>query len=106
MTLVRGRVVEATIFDNVGRKPYLVVSNNGRNRSLRSALAVRITTSEKPEIDSIVVLDAADAPLVGRVLCDDVVEVYEEDVHRDMGALSRPSMRRVDAGLKVALGLR
>jgi mRNA interferase MazF len=35
------------------RKPYLVVSNNARNRALDSFLAVPITTTDKPNLDSI-----------------------------------------------------
>jgi len=37
-----------------GEKPWLVVSNNARNTHLRSALVVRVTTSAKPPLPSIV----------------------------------------------------
>jgi mRNA interferase MazF len=106
LSLIRGRVVEANLGANIGRKPLLVISNNQRNRALGSALAARITTSDKPDLASIVTLDRADQPLVGRVLCDDIVEVYADEVERDLGALSPGTMRRVDVGLKAALGLR
>jgi mRNA interferase MazF len=104
VNLLRGRAYAATIDPQVGRKYYLVVSNNRRNAALHTALAARLTTSVKPALASIVETVAAD-PLAGRVLCDDLVELWEDEVHEDLGALSRPTMRAVDAGLKAALGL-
>jgi len=100
--LTRGRVYHADL--GAGDKPYLVVSNNGRNRNLRSALVVRITTSTKPRLESIVELASGD-PLVGRVLCDDVTVLYADEVKRDGGALTTATMMRVAAGLRAALAL-
>jgi mRNA interferase MazF len=89
----------------VDEKFYVVVSNNRRNRSLPSTLAVRVTSTVKPPMPSIVVLPHGEV-VSGRVLCDDIVEVWDEDVRRDVGALSPQVMREVDRGLAVALGLR
>ena len=100
---VRGRVYMADIGN--GRKPWLVVSNNARNRSLSDCLAVRLTTSVKPELATIIDLSTADQPLVGRVLCDDVALLYREDLEEDRGALSPETMMRVAAGLRSALAL-
>ena len=101
----RGQVYWATIDDL--RKPWLVVSNNARNRALASCLAVRVTTSRKPEIDSIVELAPADVPVVGRVLCDDIAVLYpDEDRFEYLTSLSPSSMLRVDVGLRAALALR
>lgn len=65
-------------------------------------LAVRITTAPKPVLSSIVSLGKGEA-IVGSVLCDDVLVVGKDRLKRQAGALSAPSMRLVDAGLKVAL---
>lgn len=97
--------MEAELDATVGRKYYLIVSNNRRNKALGDALAVRLTTSTKPTIDSIVELGRGE-PFVGRVLCDDVVLVYADEVTRDLGALTPGTMRRVESGLKAALGIR
>ena len=78
--LVRGRVIWFQL-GGVGRKPAVVVSNNARNRALGSALAARITSNPKPLLPSVVEL-GPDDPLKGRVLCDDLIEVYEEEVLR------------------------
>ncbi|MCL2466983.1 MAG: type II toxin-antitoxin system PemK/MazF family toxin [Micrococcales bacterium] len=102
MAYVRGQVFWADI--GAGRKPYLVVSNNARNRNLGSALVVRVTTTPKPQLASIVELDHAD-PLVGRVLCDDITVLYPDDHTEPAGALSVATMRRVDSALRVALAL-
>lgn len=102
--ILRGRVVWAVIDDSIGRKPYLVVSNNARNRAMRSFLAVRITTSPKPHIPSVVALGPHE-PLIGNVLCDEVLMLWEDEVVADAGALSPTTMVAVEAGLRAALGL-
>jgi mRNA interferase MazF len=104
MNLVRGRVYLAVVDQVDGEKPYVVVSNNSRNRALPNVLAVRVTTTPKPSMTSIVELAAAD-PLVGRVLCDDVTQLWPDEVRREVGALSPVTMRRVNEGLADALGL-
>ncbi|MGC0313251.1 type II toxin-antitoxin system PemK/MazF family toxin [Kitasatospora acidiphila] len=99
---VRGRVYMADI--GAGRKPWLVVSNNARNRALSGCLAVRLTTSVKPDLPSIIQLTSAD-PLVGRVMCDDIALLYRSDLEEDRGALSHATMMKVAVGLRSALTL-
>ena len=77
MTPVRGRVYTADLGPKVGRKPFVVVSNNGRNNHLPTCLGVRITTSAKPEPHAIIEM-GQDDPLVGRALCDDI-EILDVD---------------------------
>ena len=102
--LLRGRAYAATL-SNIGvEKYFVVVSNNQRNRALDSVLAVRVTTSAKPALPSIVELGPAD-PLVGRVVCDDIVELYADEVSRELGALSPRTMDRLGDGLRAALAL-
>lgn len=87
-----------------GDKPFLVVSNNARNSKLDDCLGVRITTSRKPDIASIVELASAD-PLVGRVLCDNITAIYRDELRRDVGALSVPTMNQVAVALRFALSI-
>lgn len=105
MTPLRGRVYAAVVNERLGEKYYLVVSNNQRNRRLDDVLVVRLTTSRKPALDSIIELTPADQPLVGRVLCDDIEALYADEITRELGALSPGTMRHVDDGLRVALSL-
>lgn len=102
MIPTRGRIYRADI--GYGLKPFLIVSNNARNRNLDDVLAVRLTTTVKPEIASIVVL-GRDDPMGGRVLCDAITVLYRDEIGDDLGALSRASMTAVNQALKVALSL-
>ena len=102
--LLRGRVYAAKLSNLPDEKHFLVVSNNRRNRQLPQVLAVRLTTSPKPAIPSIIEIPAYE-PLAGRVVCDDIVELYEDEVRRDLGALSPAAMRAVEYGLCAALDL-
>jgi mRNA interferase MazF len=102
--LVRGRVYSA-IFPNVdGEKYYLVVSNNRRNSALNQVLAVRLTTTKKPSISSIVEIPHGEV-FVGRAVCDDIVEIWENEVRRDLGALTPKTMAQIEQGLRAALGI-
>lgn len=86
-----------------GAKPWLVVSNNRRNRALDTVLALRITTTLRSMPTRV---DLADTdPLVGQVLCDDLEQVYVTELGERLGALSPSTMRRVAQGLRVALAI-
>ena len=88
-----------------GPKPWLVVSNNARNRNLDSVLAARITTTRRHvAIPTVVPLAPAD-PLTGSVLCDDLVQLYRNELTAPLGALSPRTITAVSAGLRVALGI-
>ena len=100
---VRGVVYRGDL--GYGLKPFLVVSNNTRNQKLNDCLVVRLTTTTKPDLPSIVKLEAADAPLVGYVLCDDIAPAYRDELRERIGALSLPSMVRVAAALRAALAM-
>jgi mRNA interferase MazF len=81
-----------------------VVSNNRRNNVLPQVLTVRLTTTPKPSLPSIVELGHPEA-FVGYAVCDDIVEVYESEVIDVIGALSAGAMRAINAGLAAALAL-
>ncbi|WP_331773363.1 type II toxin-antitoxin system PemK/MazF family toxin (plasmid) [Embleya sp. NBC_00888] len=101
----RGRVYLIAGDEEIGPKPFLVVSNNARNQRLDGFLAVRLTTSPKPDLASIIVLDPADRPLVGRVLCDDLHTIFRDEIVKDMGGLTPHTLQRVGVGLRAALAL-
>ena len=81
--LVRGRVYAAKLAHLDSEEYFLVVSNNRRNQNLQQVLAVRLTTTAKPALASIVSLSAPEV-FVGSVVCDDIVELYEDEVRRDL----------------------
>ena len=102
--LLRGRVYAARLSHLDEDKYFLVVSNNRRNRNLPQVLAVRLTTTPKPSLPSIVPLGPAEV-FSGNVVCDDIVELWEDEVRRDLGALSPAAMAAIARGLAAALDL-
>jgi mRNA-degrading endonuclease toxin of MazEF toxin-antitoxin module len=43
--------------------------------------------------------------MTGWVSCDDIEVLYDDEIRADLGAISASAMRRVEAGLRAALGL-
>ncbi len=89
-----------------GQKPFLVVSNQQRNRNLTTVICVRITTSpNRPNIPSVVPIESRDGVVVGRVLCDTLSEVHKDKLVRRMSNAFTPGeMRRICDGLSAAVG--
>lgn len=102
--LLRGNVIRVEIGLSEP-KLFLVVSNNRRNRQLPQVLAARLTTSPKPALASVVEIEHPEV-FIGRVVCDDIVEIYEDDVIAILGGLSPTTMQQVSAGLAAALDIR
>lgn len=100
---MRGQVYRVDL--GHGRKPWVVVSNNARNRHLTTVLAARITTTGKhSHVPTVVPLSGLD-PLVGWVLCDDLVPLYRDELEEAalMGTLAPSTMTEVSVGLRIAL---
>jgi mRNA interferase MazF len=98
---LRGQVYRVDL--GHGAKPWLVVSNNSRNRNLDTVIAVRITTTDKHvNLPTVVALSPAD-PLVGFVVVDDLIQLYRDELTSVLGALSVPTRRAVSAAIRVAL---
>lgn len=101
MTPLRGQVFRVDL--GHGAKPWLIVSNDSRNRNLETVLAVRIiTTSRHANVPTVVALSAAD-PLVGYVVVDDVIQLYRDELSVALGALSAETMRAISTALRIAL---
>jgi mRNA interferase MazF len=103
--IIRGRIYGAVLNEGVGEKFYIAVSNNSRNKLLPSFLGIRLTTTAKPQLDSIVRLEHGDGPWCGHALGDEIVEIYRDEVTRELGALPPATMRRVGNALRAALAL-
>lgn len=86
-----------------GPKPWLVVSNNSRNRNLDTVVAVRITTTSKhASVPTVVALSPTD-PLVGYVVVDDLIQLYRDELTVPLDALSAGTMRAISAAIRIAL---
>lgn len=103
-SIVRGRIYGAVLGD-LPEKYFLVVSNNQRNAQLSTFLAVRLTTTPKPPLPSIVHLTDLDAPWTGAISCDTLETIYHDEVTRDYGALPPKTLHRIGDALRAALDL-
>jgi mRNA interferase MazF len=103
--LLRGRIYRAHLGHIGNDKFFLVVSNNRRNRAFEQVLAARLTTTPpKAERPAMVPLGPEEV-MTGWVSCDDIETIYDDEVRADVGAVTAPAMRRIEAGLRAALGM-
>jgi mRNA interferase MazF len=101
VTPLRGQVFRVDL--GHGAKPWLIVSNNSRNRNLETVLAARITTtSQHANVPTVVPLSSADQ-LVGYIVVDDLIQLYRDELTVALGALSTTTMRAVSEALRIAL---
>jgi mRNA interferase MazF len=103
--MLRGRIYRAQLSHIGEDKFFLVVSNNRRNRAFPQVLAARLTTTPPREPRDAMVLLGGREVMAGWVSCDDIETVYDDEVRADVGALTSGAMRRVEAGLRAALGI-
>src|SRR5918999_156723 len=100
---VRGQVYRVDI--GYGPKPWLIVSNNRRNRILSDVLAVRITTTHKhADLPTWVQLGAAD-PMVGYINADDLQQLDRDELGDLLGALAPTTLMKVNGALRIVLAL-
>jgi mRNA interferase MazF len=99
---MRGQVYRVDL--GHGAKPWVVVSNNVRNRQLRNVLGAPITTTPKPELETIVRLESTD-PLVGVVLADNITVLSRDELSTSLGALSPGTIMKLNRALKIALAI-
>ena len=101
VTPQRGQVYRCDL--GYGLKPWLVVSNNSRNRLLSDVIAIRITTTAR-DLPTWVKLSQAD-PLTGYANADCIEQLSTDELGEYLGALSPASMRSINQALAIALAL-
>jgi mRNA interferase MazF len=97
----RGQVYRCDL--GYGLKPWLVVSNNARNRLLSDVIAVRLTTTAR-DLPTWVKLSPAD-PLARYANADCIEQLGKDELGEYLGALSPGSMRNINHALAIALAL-
>jgi mRNA-degrading endonuclease toxin of MazEF toxin-antitoxin module len=104
--LLRGSVWSFRYLDDDEPKSVVIVSNDGRNRSrFEWVHVVRITTRPKRALPTIVELSDRDAPLMGRVMTDELELVHKDDLDDRRGMLSPSTMAAIDLALRHVLAL-
>jgi mRNA interferase MazF len=101
MTPARGQVYRCDV--GYGAKPWLIVSNNARNRHTADVLAIRLTTTAR-QLPTWVRLTASD-PLDGFANADNIETLGKDELGECLGALTPATMVRVNAALGMALAL-
>lgn len=101
VTPARGQVYRCDL--GYGAKPWLVVSNNARNRVLSDVIAIRLTTTVR-ELPTWVKLSTAD-PMTGYANADCIEQLGKDELGDYLGALSPATMRTVNHALAIALAL-
>ena len=101
MTPLRGQVYRCDI--GYGPKPWLVVSNNPRNRRTADVVAIRLTTTAR-RLPTWVALSAND-PFTGYASADNIETLGKDELGDYLGALSDATMRLVNDALALALAL-
>lgn len=103
--MLRGRIYRAHLTHIGEDKFFLVVSNNRRNRAFEQVLAARLTTTpSRDERPAMVPLGRGEI-ITGWVSCDDIEVLYDDEVRADLGAITTLTMRRVEVGMRAALGM-
>ena len=103
--MLRGRIYRAHLTHIGEDKFFLVVSNNRRNRAFEQVLAARLTTTPPRDQRPAMVPLGSGEIMTGWVSCDDIETLYDDEVRADIGAITAPAMRRVEAGLRAAFGI-
>ena len=103
--MLRGRIYRAHLSHIGEDKFFLVVSNNRRNKAFEQVLAVRLTTTQPRDSRPAMVPLGKDEVMTGWASCDDIEAIYDDEVRADVGAVTTQTMRRVEAGLRAALGM-
>lgn len=103
--MLRGRIYRAHLGHIGEDKFYLVVSNDRRNRAFEQVLAARLTTTPPRAVRSAMVPLGQGEVMTGWVSCDDIETIYDDEIRADVGAVTAPTMIRVEAGVRAALGM-
>ena len=100
-TPLRGQVYRCDL--GYGAKPWLVVSNNARNRHTVDVLAVRLTTTLR-NLPTWVALAPSD-PLAGYANADNIETLGKDELGDYLGAVTPATMSKINTALATALGL-
>ena len=103
VTPVRGQVYWADL--GFGPKPWLIVSNNLRNRKLRDVLGGPTPTTYKPASRPSWGRPEPRDPLVGHVNTDDLQQLGREELGELAGCLRPATLLRVNEALGIVLAL-
>jgi mRNA interferase MazF len=101
----RGQVYLAKHPDLDEKKFFLVVSNNKRNKILKTVLCVRITSTDKVAIPTCVQIPDHEG-IAGFAVCDDVYIFMNYELDKLHTSLTDRTMVKVEQALKIVFAIR
>lgn len=105
-TPMRSEVYFVDLGSEIGRKPFVVISNNQRNRALNTVLGVRITTTNRnSHLETVVPLGPDCSGLAGWALCDDIEKLWRDELDRPSGVVGAQTMAAIGRGLRTAVAV-
>ena len=88
-----------------GARPVVVVSNNTNNIHSEVVTVVSITSQEKPNLPTHVIIPAVKGDGINTVLCEQIRTMPKDALDRYCGILTEDVMHSIDKALMIHLGI-
>ena len=99
---VRG-CLDAVGSEQKGYRPAIVISNNVGNKHSKIKQVVYITTKNKNEIPTHVVINSAKYTSIA--ICEQIFSVSDERIEKYVGHCTEEEMEKIDKALMISIGL-
>ena len=99
---VRG-CLDAVVSEQKGYRPAIVISNNVGNKHSKIKQVVYITTKNKNEIPTHVVINSAKYTSIA--ICEQIFSVSDERIEKYVGHCTEEEMEKIDKALMISIGL-
>ena len=86
-----------------GFRPAIVISNNVGNKHSKIKQVVYITTKNKNEIPTHVVINSAKYTSIA--ICEQIFSVSDERIEKYVGHCTEEEMKKIDKALMISIGL-
>ena len=86
-----------------GYRPAIVISNNVGNKHSKIKQVVYITTKNKNEIPTHVVINSAKYTSIA--ICEQIFSVSDERIEKYVGHCTEEEMEKIDKALMISIGL-
>ena len=96
-------IKDAVGSEQKGYRPAIVISNNVGNKHSKIKQVVYITTKNKNEIPTHVVINSAKYTSIA--ICEQIFSVSDERIEKYLGHCTEDEMKKIDKALMISIGL-
>ena len=96
-------IKDAVGSEQKGYRPAIVISNNVGNKHSKIKQVVYITTKNKNEIPTHVVINSAKYTSIA--ICEQIFSVSDERIEKYVGHCTEEEMEKIDKALMISIGL-